>query len=457
MRVKLLAALLSLVCANAFGAVADDIKALMEENKFSEAYQLGKQNPDQLGDPLFDFYYGIAALDAGAPGEGVLALERYNLTYPDNRNARFNLARGYYIIGELQRARDEFEGLLSDASGEERAAIDRFLDAIRARQSIYQPTANLWLEAGGGYDSNINAGINNNSLVTIPGSAPFSFTPISNSVAVKESDWFYSYAGGVQGTLPIEPGVALYGAANFDARNYFQSGNDQFDLFNYGAVGGLTYLTGKELFRAGVIVQQQMVYRQNNVLSYGLLGEWSHQFDQFNRSNLTAFYGRQDYSNMDVHALKNESDPRQSNGAEAQTSDYWGLSAGWTHVFGLDWQPVLNLSAGYTRIDNVRDRPDYTRDIYTARAQVSLTPVPRWGVFLGMGYLHADYKGNYAGFSAWEARRDHNYGVDAAVTYRIDNSWFLRGEAQWTDQESNVGLFDYSRTAVAAKVRYEFN
>ena len=138
MRVKPLAALMSIVCANAFGAVADDIKVLMEENKFVEAYRLGKQNPDQLGDPQFDFYYGIAALDAGAPGEGVLALERYNLTYPDNRNARFNLARGYYIIGELQRARDEFEGLLSDASGEERAAIDRFLDAIRARQSIYQ-------------------------------------------------------------------------------------------------------------------------------------------------------------------------------------------------------------------------------------------------------------------------------------------------------------------------------
>jgi len=455
MRVKPLAALMSIVCANAFGAVADDIKVLMEENKFVEAYRLGKQNPDQLGDPQFDFYYGIAALDAGAPGEGVLALERYNLTYPDNRNARFNLARGYYIIGELQRARDEFEGLLSEATGEERAAIDRFLDAIRARQAIYQPTANLWLEAGGGYDSNINVGVNNNSQVGIPGLG--SFVPLSNSVAVKESDWFISYAGGVQGSLPIEPGVALYGAASFDARNYAQSINDQFDLFNYGASGGVTYLTGKELFRAGVIVQQQRVYEQNNVLSYALLGEWSHQYDQFNRSNLAAFYGRQDYSNMDIYALKDKSGARQSNGSEVQTSDYWGLSAGWMHVFGVTWQPVLNLTAGYTRTDNVRDRPDYTRNTYTARAQLSLTPAPRWGVSIGMGYLQADYKGNYGLFAVSEPRRDHNYGIDAVVSYRLDNSWFLRGEALWATQDSNVGLFDYSRTAVAAKVRYEFN
>ncbi len=124
MRGKLLAAALTVACANAFGAVADDIKTLMEQNKFTEAYQLGKQNPDQLGDPLFDFYYGISALDAGVPGEGVLALERYILSFPDNRNARFNLARGYYILGEDQRARDEFEGLRSGADGEEAAAID---------------------------------------------------------------------------------------------------------------------------------------------------------------------------------------------------------------------------------------------------------------------------------------------------------------------------------------------
>ncbi|MFZ4534857.1 hypothetical protein [Propionivibrio sp.] len=455
MRVKLLAALISLVCANAFGAVVDDIKALMEENKFAEAYQLGKQNPDLLGDPLFDFYYGIAALDAGAPGEGVLALERYSLTYPDNTNARFNLARGYYILGEDQRARDEFDGLRGDASGEQLAAIERYLDAIRARESRYQPTANLWLEAGGGYDSNIISGVNNNSLVSIPGLG--SFTPISNSVAVKESDGFYSYAGGVQGTLPVSPGVALFGSASFDARNYFKSNNDQFDQLNYGATGGVSYLTGKNLFRGGVAVQQQTVYRQNYLLTYGLTGEWTHQFDQFNRFNLGAFYGRQDFSNMDVYALKDKSDAKQNSGSEVRTADNWGIAGGWTHVFGMTWQPVLSLSAGYGREDNTKDRPDYTRDIYTARAQVSLTPAPRWGASIGASYLQSDYQGNFGMFPTSEPRRDHGNSVDAVVSYRIDKFWSVRGEAQWTTQDSNVGLFDYSRTAAAAKIRYEFN
>ena len=38
--------------------------------------------------PLFDFYFSIAALNAGAPGEGTLALERYLLQFPKNRSAQ---------------------------------------------------------------------------------------------------------------------------------------------------------------------------------------------------------------------------------------------------------------------------------------------------------------------------------------------------------------------------------
>lgn len=453
MRLKLLA-VLSVACSSVFAAVTDDIKALMEQNKFAQAYQLGKANPDQLGDPLFDFYFGITALDAGAPGEGVLALERYALSYPENRNARFNLARGYYILGEDQRARDEFEALRSGAADDELAAIERFLDAVRARESRYQSTANLWLEAGLGSDSNINAGVSNNHVLDIPGLA--TFVPVPDSVAVKESDWYYSYATGVRGTFPIAPGVALYGSASLDARNHGSSLNDQFDQFNYGATGGLSYLAGKNLFRAGLATQQQSVFAQNYLSTSGVTGEWAHQFDQFNRFSMGALLGRQNFKNTEVHALKDKSDNTTSSGSELRTADYWGVSLGWTRVFGVAWKPVLNLSAGFNREENANDRPDLSRNIHNARAQLSLTPAPRWGVGIGLNYLQANHKDRFAQVAS-EARHDHSYGVDTVVSYRIDKAWSVRAEAIWNTQNSNVGLFDYSRTAVAAKVRYELN
>src|ERR1043165_9183158 len=95
-----------------FAAPADDVKALIDQGKAAEAYALGKQHPDQLGNPAFDFYYGVAAIDAGHAGEGVLALERYVANFPANHAGRLELARGYYVLGDDARAREEFDAVL---------------------------------------------------------------------------------------------------------------------------------------------------------------------------------------------------------------------------------------------------------------------------------------------------------------------------------------------------------
>ena len=106
-------ALLAFACValNAAAAPADDIKSLLEQGKPAEAYALGRNTPEALGDPAFDFYFGIAATDSGHAGEGVLALERYMLNFPDNANARLELARAYFTLGEDARAREEFENV----------------------------------------------------------------------------------------------------------------------------------------------------------------------------------------------------------------------------------------------------------------------------------------------------------------------------------------------------------
>ena len=68
----LIAALL--IPLSALASTADQIKALSAQGKAAEAYALGKQHPEELGNPAFDFYFGVAATDAGHAGEGVLAL-----------------------------------------------------------------------------------------------------------------------------------------------------------------------------------------------------------------------------------------------------------------------------------------------------------------------------------------------------------------------------------------------
>src|SRR5690349_11553420 len=115
----------------ALAAPADDIKALVEKGDAKGAYELGKKNPEELGNPAFDFYFGVAAIDSGHAGEGVLALERYVVNFPDNYNARLELARGYFVMGDDQRAREEFSAVLKTNPPPAVAAnIERFMDAL---------------------------------------------------------------------------------------------------------------------------------------------------------------------------------------------------------------------------------------------------------------------------------------------------------------------------------------
>ncbi len=455
MKKRLLAVLLSAACVTALAAPTDDMRTLLEQNKPREAYALGKTHEDMLGDPLFDFWFGIAALDAGSPGEGVLALERYALHFPDNRSGRFHLGRGYYILGEDQRARDEFENLRPNATGEEKVAIERYLDAIRARESRYLPTANAWVEAGLGYDSNLNSGVKSNSAVTIPDIITFRADP--NSISTKESDYYFSAGTGVQGTMPVAPGVALFGSLALNTRNYFSSNNRVFDQQTYGGNGGVSVLFGKNLYRAGLGITQQVVDSQNYLATYGLFGEWSHQFDQFDRISLGASYGRHDYSDIDVYATKDRTGGKRNSGSSLRTDDYWGFSANWTHVFGIAWQPVLGLSAAYQREENQRDRDDFSRDIYNLRAQISFTPAPKWGLMFGLGYMNARHDKIFGNLPIGEKRKDRNLSADMAVAYHFNKSWSARFEAQASDQHSNIELFDHSRWSVASKLRYEFN
>jgi hypothetical protein len=453
MLLRLATLLLTLLCLDAFASPADDIKLLIEQGKMNEAYELGRSHPEGLGDPAFDFFFGIAALEAGSPGEGVLALERYVLRYPENRNARFNLARGYFILGEDQRARDEFESLRPNADADEASSIDRFLDAIRARQSRYEQTALAWIEGGIGYDNNLNAGVSSGSLVNIPGLIAAPQSP--DSASVKTGDSFATLSAGVQVTRPIDPGMALFGSLSLDSRTYDRSRDNVFNQINYGASGGLSYLTGKDLLRGTFSLGQQVIDQQNYVLVEALAAGWVHQENQFDRFSLDASLGRQNFDNIRIFGTIDKLGPAVESGSNLDTNNFGTLSGSWTHVLTMPWDPAATLTAGYTRENDLEMRPDYSRDVYTLRGQVSFTPVARWVILLGSTYFYDHYLGRFAQISTAE-RYDNNVGVDATATYLFSRNWSGRVELNWNEETSNIGLFGYHRTALAAKLRYEF-
>ena len=189
-------------------APADDIKALIEKGNSAAAYALGKQNPQELGNPVFDFYFGVAAVDSGHSGEGVLALERYIINFPGNLQARLELARGYFVLGEDLRAKEEFSDILkANPPSDVVANIDRYLDAIRARESTYRTTSGVFVEFGAGYDTNINGGVSG-SNISLPNFGLVTVAP----AGVRIDRAFSQLTAGASVSVPLAPGVAVYGS-----------------------------------------------------------------------------------------------------------------------------------------------------------------------------------------------------------------------------------------------------
>jgi len=436
--------------SSVMAAPADDLKLLLEQGKPAEAYQSGKGAPEQLGNPVFDFYFGIAALDAGVPGEGVLALERYLLQFPDNRSGRFHLARGYYILGEDQRSRSEFSELLAGADETERLIINKYLDAIRARESRYNPTATGFVEFGLGLDSNINGGVRSGQVAGLPAGV----VVLPGQSSAKDGDWFKSIAAGVQGTYPVSPGFSLYGGASVTGRWNGEKRNDVFDQTILSLQGGAALLEGRHLFRAGVDYSSIGVDNQNYLNIFGLVGEWQYQANQFNRFGLAGQWSQLRYENINVFLDKAKTIPLAS-GATVRDSDLWNIAGMWTHTMNHAWAPVFSASVNLGQEINQKGRPDLSRDIWGVKAGVTFQPLPKWSVGGGLAYQDSRYQRPYAP-GIQSPRKDGYYSLEASATYALDRNWSVRGEYQYSHQDSNVGFYEYDRNMVALKLRYDF-
>lgn len=441
--------LLWLACTLAAAAPADEVKALLEQGKDRQAYELGKAAPEALGTPLFDFYFGIAALNGGVPGEGVLALERYLLQFPENRSAQFQLARGYFILGEDQRAREEFSSLAPAAAGAELDNITQFLDAIRARESRYKPTSSAFVELGAGYDTNINSGVRSGQVAGLP----LGFTVAPGQSSERQADSFNSVLAGVQGAYPFAPGLSLYGGAMLMARTHSRTQSDVFDQQLLALQGGVSMLEGRNLYRVGVDLLRLGVDSQKYLSLNTLVGEWQYQNDQDNRFALSLQHSWQSYQNI-VSFLDINKTSAVSSGADIRDSNLTSLTGAWTRTLAHPWNPVLTTSVNAGSERNRKTRPDLSRDLWGVRLAVTAQPLPKWTIGTGLSYQGSRYASDFA--VGIPARRDQYYALDLSAAYAFDRNWSLRSEYQHVEQQANIGFFDYTRRSLALKLRYDF-
>ena len=115
-------------------ALINHAKRLLEQRRAAQAYEaLMPLESACAGDPVFDYLFGIAAVDAGVPERAVFAFERVLALRPDDHLARAEIARAFLLLGERDAARREFEIVRRQRiPAAVKAVIDQYLAAIAA-------------------------------------------------------------------------------------------------------------------------------------------------------------------------------------------------------------------------------------------------------------------------------------------------------------------------------------
>jgi tetratricopeptide (TPR) repeat protein len=416
------------------GAPADEVRALLEQGRARDAYELGSRHPGELGKPDFDFWYGVAAVDSGHAGEGVLALERYIVRFPDNDRARLELARAYFVLGELVRAREEFDAVSRrNPPAGVQVTIDRFMDAIRAQETRYNTTATLYVELGGGYDSNVNSGVGN-PVISVPTLGQIQLAPSGT----KSGDSFFHLAAGGQFSHPVAPGLSLIGGASAEGKFHNDDFDQNFDQAAYTLYGGGSYVKQRNLLRGTLSFSMLEVDYRRFREAIALGGEWHVQVGEFDTASLFAQYAQLEYPSSPV-----------------RDADFYGVGLGWRHGFVAAFRPIFQVQALYGKEKNDAEpaRDDLTRDLYTLRGSLSLTPAPRWGASLGLAYTKSRFD---EADPLFQKRRDDDYyGIELGASYRFTKRLSLRADYLHAENSSNIPLYEYDRDVITLRARYE--
>ena len=420
-------------------------EALIRRGNPEEAYKLLEPHEfEHAGDIRFDYLLGIAALDSGRPDKATFVLERVLAVSPSYTAARMDMARAYYQLGDMSRARTEFLGVLKqNPSPAARASIERYLEDISLRESGKYTHIGGYIQAVSGYDDNVNNSTSQ-SQIYVDVNSSYSVLDPTN---VKTADSYYGVAGGGEIDYQNNSSWGLFAGVDIQQRgNSAQKDFDsvalnmragmsfrrKIDLVNLGVLGGRFYLGGS---------------RNNNTSGFDL--EWQHIFSPGNQ--LKAFGRSVQYRYADAVMKTNDFDQHI-------------IGLGWSHVLdsgssSLSGSLYFGTESDVSTISNPPASPNGGRTDGAKHLK---------GIRLGgqtalsaqaTAYGYAGIQsGDYQQVNYWFQRKraDRFYDLTLGANWHWDKYWSLRPQISYSRNDSNIVIYGYDRTDVSITVRRDF-
>jgi len=137
------------------------LEQLINQEQYAQAWDEAQLLKDQFeGDPRFDYFYGLAALETQHLDHALLALRRAVANSPEQVRPHLELARTYFLLNNQASALNEFKTALQlPMPAVVRQNVEQELKALETKASA---SSGGWQGSGSfalGHDSNVNLGV----------------------------------------------------------------------------------------------------------------------------------------------------------------------------------------------------------------------------------------------------------------------------------------------------------
>src|SRR5271169_579434 len=427
-----MAVLLVLAQSLAFAdEILDRAKQFMQQGNPQAAYQLLEPLETQhAGEIDFDYQLGIAALDSGHRERAVFALERVLAVNPNYAQARAEIARAYFEMGEKTNAKNEFKNVLNANPPEAvKQTIDKYLSAMEVGPSRFSG----FVEFGFGHDSNVNSATSSNQIA-IPALYGIEATLAPNGV--KQSANFATAGGGLNYVYGFSPEWSV--VTGIAANGQFNKDESQFNTATVDANLGLRWSRNKEAITVGYQGQEFRVDNSDFRISNGVVTQWQHNYNEYQQLSLFLQVADLDYPTQTVRNAQ-----RTIAGV----------------AFGYGWdapnKPVIFGSLyGGDEKDNNAGFEDLGNKPLGLRLGGQLSASSKSVLFALVNYERRMYGAEDPFFLV--TRLDKQADLRLGVNYTVSPGWLIVPQVSYTDNKSNIDLDKYNRTVVSVVLRRTF-
>ncbi len=416
-------------------ALVRDARALLDKGQAKQAFDLLEpQETPRAGDPDFDTVLGIAANETGQFTRAVFALERVLSVQPENSRARAELGRALFSVGDTVASRRVLlETKKDNIPAEAAATIDQFLQAIDKTEEAARSSVKAYVEAGFGYDTNINSGPGN-ANVAVPAFGGAVFTLNNTGVATKDN---YAMVGaGVSARYVVDPRWSLIANVSGNGRGHQNQQNNAFNSMQLDANAGASYRYEKHEFTGVVQVGSYDVNGSRARDQAGVVGEWTYRLDGFRQLSSYIQLGSLSYPGQTI-----------------RNADRTVIGTSYAHAFRNGF---LAFGGAYVGTEKQKNSafPQFGHKLFGLRSGAQQEIDQNLSLFGGLSYENRRYNGQDPLFLV--NRKDGQWNLNLGLNWIPGKFWRVTPQLSYTAVKSNVVISDFNRVVLSVNLRRDF-